>query len=339
MSEHSAVVPPLSAPSRSLLSLDGPGVRLWRQRQHLLDVDDLQDSELETLLEATRICQKIILNHEPPLPFLSNRVIANLFYENSTRTRSSFELAAKRLSATVLNLDIASSSAAKGETMADTGKTLLAMGVHAIIQRHHASGSAQQIAQVLGNDMCIINAGDGWHAHPTQALLDYFTIQEIRPQISGLKIAIIGDITHSRVAGSNIRLLKRLGADIHVAGPPTMVPAHMDKLGVQVHDRLVPAIEKADFIMVLRLQLERQKQGLIPSIDEYKKIYRLDSGKLILASPSVRILHPGPMNRDIEITHELAENKDKCLVLRQVSNGAALRMAVLYLLLSKETGK
>ncbi|MBY0358640.1 MAG: aspartate carbamoyltransferase catalytic subunit [Candidatus Obscuribacterales bacterium] len=323
-----------SAPGRTLTDLEGPGLKQWQQRSHLLDTDDLTLEELNTLLEAARICSSLISKQEPPLSLLNYSTVANLFYENSTRTRSSFELAARRLGATVLNLDIASSSVAKGETIADTAKTLLAMGVNAIVQRHSASGSAAQVAEIIGNSLKIINAGDGWHAHPTQALLDYFTISQISPKIKGLKIAIIGDITHSRVARSNIRLLSKLGAVIDVAGPPTLLPSELSAMGVKVHDRLEPAIEGADFVMTLRLQLERQQDGLIPSLSEYRKLYRLDSTKMALAAPQAYVMHPGPINRDLEISHELANDQKRSLVSTQVANGVAVRMAILYLLLS-----
>ncbi len=271
---------------------------------------------------------------EGPQNLLSNKTIANLFYENSTRTRSSFELAAKRLGAMVINVDIASSSVAKGETIIDTGRTLTAMAVDALVQRHHCSGSALQVAREFGDQVHVINAGDGWNSHPTQALLDYFTMCEIRGNVRGAKIAIIGDITHSRVARSNIWLLKNMGADIHVAGPPTLLPPELGKLDVTLHTRLESAIENADFIMVLRLQLERQQQGLIPSIGEYKRLYRLDHDRLKLAAGNCKVFHPGPMNRDIEIAHALADDMERSLVLAQVANGVAVRMAVLYLLLA-----
>ena len=320
---------------RELSSLNGPGVALWNKRRHLLDTKDINADELEAVLEASAICKDLVARGEAPQTVLAHRTVANLFYENSTRTRSSFELAAKRLGATVINVDIASSSVAKGETIIDTGRTLTAMAVDCLVQRHQASGSALQITREFGDQVHVINAGDGWNAHPTQALLDYFTMWEISGHVKGRKIAIVGDITHSRVARSNIWLLKNMGADIHVAGPPTLLPPEMSKLGLSIHTRLEPAIENADFIMVLRLQLERQQQGLIPSIGEYKRLYRLDHARLALASPKVMVFHPGPMNRDIEIAHTLADDMDRSLVRTQVANGVAVRMAVLYLLLAK----
>lgn len=333
MAEHGASAT-LSNMAKELANLDGTGVRLWQKRRHLLDSDNMTPDELSALLKASVICKKMML--EGPQPLLHNKTVANLFYENSTRTRSSFELAAKRLGAMVINVDIASSSVAKGETISDTGRTLTAMAVDVLVQRHNASGAALQIAREIGHEVQIINAGDGWHAHPTQALLDYFTMWETRGALSGAKVAIIGDITHSRVARSNIHLLKSLNAEVHVAGPPTLLPPELGKLGVTIHSRLEPAIENADFVMVLRLQLERQQQGLIPSIGEYRRLYRLDHARLKLAAPEARVFHPGPMNRDIEISHALADDPEKSLVRRQVSNGVAVRMAVLHLLLSSK---
>ncbi|MGH9549218.1 MAG: aspartate carbamoyltransferase catalytic subunit, partial [Terriglobales bacterium] len=249
------------------------------------------------------------------------------------RTRSSFELAARKLGASVLNLDIKSSSANKGETIQDTARTLVSMGVNAVIQRHWASGSAHLLANALADKVHVINAGDGWNAHPTQALLDLFSMREVRPDLSGAKVAIIGDITHSRVARSNIWLLQKLGANVHVCGPPALVPKHMREVGVTVHARLEPALEGADFIIALRLQSERMQQGLIPSLSEYKALYRIDHERIKNASSTVRVLHPGPVNRGIEITEGLLDDPDLSLVRRQVANGIAVRMALLYILL------
>jgi len=339
MSEHSSIASSLSNKGRDLLKLDSPGVQLWRRRRHLLDTKDITPDELSAVLEAATICKAMVDCGEGPQNVLGTKTVANLFYENSTRTRSSFELAAKRLGATVINVDIASSSVAKGETIIDTGRTLTAMAVDALVQRHHASGSALLVAREFGEEVHVINAGDGWNSHPTQALLDYFTMWELRGHVKGLKIAIIGDITHSRVARSNIWLLKRMGADIHVAGPPTLLPPELGKLGVTIHTRLEPAIENADFIMVLRLQLERQQQGLIPSIGEYKRLYRLDHPRLKLANADCKVFHPGPMNRDIEIAHSLADDMERSLVRAQVANGVAVRMAVLFLLLANRESR
>ncbi|HEY9868432.1 MAG TPA: aspartate carbamoyltransferase catalytic subunit [Candidatus Obscuribacterales bacterium] len=319
------------------LSLTGetPGAELFRARRHLVDTRDLTVAEIDCLMAVAGVCKYLYGMTSKPLPVLEDMIVANLFYESSTRTRSSFELAARKLGVSVLNLDIASSSVSKGETIGDTAQTLMSMGVHAVVQRHSSSGSAYQLAQALGDRVHVINAGDGWNAHPTQALLDLFSMLECKPDLRGSKVAIIGDITHSRVARSNIWLLKLLGVDIHVAGPPTLVPPDLVSFGVTVHNRLEPAIENCDFVMALRLQLERQKQGLIPSTGEYKRLYRLDHHRIRLAKPTVRVLHPGPVNRDVEITGELADDPALSLMSRQVYNGIAVRMAVLYLLMSE----
>lgn len=322
--------------SDALLSLDLPGGTSWSQRRHLLDTADLTLDEIEGLMALANVCKKLQEISPAPLAVLNDKTIANLFYENSTRTRSSFELAAKRLGATVLNLDIGTSSVAKGETLEDTASTLISMGVNVLVQRHSSAGAAHKVVAKHGERVHVINAGDGWHSHPTQALLDLFTMRESCPDLNNCKIAMVGDITHSRVARSNIWLLKRLGADVHVAGPPTMLPPKLAQLGVTVHTRIEPAIKDADFVMTWRLQLERQKQGLIPSMEEYKRLYRLDHGRLAKAKPEVKVLHPGPSNRGAEITGELLDDTKFSLVTNQVTNGIAVRMAVLYLLLARD---
>jgi aspartate carbamoyltransferase catalytic subunit len=323
----------------SNLMLDTPGVDLWRARRHLLDTKDLTKVEVECALRFAAVCKKLCQLEIAPLPVLNSKVVANIFYENSTRTRSSFELAARRLGATVLNLDVQSSSVAKGETLLDTAQTLIAMGVHAIVQRHASSGSAHRLSEAFHDKVHVLNAGDGWNAHPTQGLLDLFTMLEVMPDLCGAKVAIVGDISHSRVARSNIWLLKLFGAHIHLAGPPTLMPPEISKLGVTVHNQLEPAIEDADFVIALRIQLERQKKGEIPSLSEYKKLYRLDHHRLKLAKPTARVLHPGPVNRGVELTDHLADDPELSLIRTQVANGVAVRMAVLYLLLASKEAK
>jgi aspartate carbamoyltransferase catalytic subunit len=246
-------------------------------------------------------------------------------------------MASRRLGADVLNLDVQSSSVSKGETIVDTARQLVSMRVDAIVQRHSSSGSAHLLARELGGHVHVLNAGDGWNAHPTQGLLDLLTMCEVRPDMQGAKVAIVGDITHSRVARSNIWLLKTMGADVHIAGPPTLVPPYLDAMGAVVHNRLDPAIEGADFIIMLRLQLERQTQGLVPSIGEYRRLFRLDHARLKLAQPGVRVLHPGPINRGIELTDELVDDPYYSLMTTQVMNGVAARMAALYLLMREST--
>lgn len=270
-----------------------------------------------------------------PLTVLQHKCLANLFYENSTRTRSSFELAARKLGAYVLNLDIKTSSTAKGESIEDTARQLVSMGADAVVQRHSSSGSAHALVRALGDRVHVINAGDGWNAHPTQALLDLFSMLEVRQSLKGAKVAIIGDITHSRVARSNIWLLQSLGVDLNICGPPALVPSALKQLpAVKIHAKLEDALRDAEFIIALRLQMERQQQGLISSVGEYRKLYRLDHDRIKVASPQVRVLHPGPVNRGIEITEALIDDAEISLVHKQVTNGIAVRMAVLYLLLS-----
>jgi aspartate carbamoyltransferase catalytic subunit len=304
-------------------------VQKWKKRKHLLDTKDLACDEIECLLALADLCKRY---PQEPLPkVLADQIVATLFFENSTRTRSSFELAASALGASVLHLDIGSSSVSKGETLDDTARTIVAMGARAIIVRHKSSGSAYQLAQMLDKSTSVINAGDGWNAHPTQALLDLFTMREARGGLSGKKVAIVGDIVHSRVARSDIWLLQKEGMDVHVAGPPTLVPRDIANFNVSVHDQIQPAIKDCDFIIVLRMQLERQKQGLIPSLGEYKKLFRLDHNRIKNAKQNVVIMHPGPVNRGIEITDELASDERFSVIDRQVTNGVAVRIAALYL--------
>lgn len=317
-----------------LLSKHLDGRKCWQARRHLLDTKDLTNAEIDCAMALAAEFKKFRSQHLPPMDVLAGKTIANVFYENSTRTRSSFELAAKSLGATVLNFDVGSSSVSKGETILDTAHTLASMDIDCIVQRHSSSGSCHQLAQQLGDQLHFVNAGDGWNGHPTQGLLDAFTMLEVLGSLKGAKVAIVGDITHSRVARSNIWLLQKFGAEVHIAGPATLIPAGLDKLGVKVHYELEPAIKNADFIMALRLQLERQKQGLLASIGEYKKLYRIDHKCLSLAKPKVKVMHPGPLNRGIEITSDLADDPNLSLIETQVKNGVAIRMAVFYLLLN-----
>jgi aspartate carbamoyltransferase catalytic subunit len=303
----------------------------------LLDTKTLSKVQAQEVVTLARKFRADWSADPAPRDLLKHSTIATIFYENSTRTRSSFDLAAKRLGATVLNLDIPTSSAAKGETLEDTGKTLAALGVNLIIQRHPSSGSAHQLAHALGNNVHVVNAGDSYNEHPTQALLDLLTMSDVKEDLAGAKVTIVGDILHSRVARSNIWLLQKFGVDVHVAGPPTLVPSELAECGVTIHHRLEPAIQDADFVIVLRMQFERQKQGLIPSLGEYKKLYRLDHARMQLAAPGARVLDPGPVNRDLQLTSELADDKNISLVTTQVTNGVFVRMAVLYLLLSQNT--
>jgi aspartate carbamoyltransferase catalytic subunit len=313
-------------------SKDSSNNLVWSGRRHLLDTKDLTLNEVEYLFDLARKFDAGGAKAVPLPAVILGRTVANVFYENSTRTRSSFEIAGKTMGLNVINLDVGTSSVKKGETIEDTGRALKAMRVDIVVQRHASSGTAHQMAQLFGDTMHIINAGDGANAHPTQALLDALTMQEIRGDLRGAKVAIIGDVTHSRVARSNLWLLKLLGAEVHFAGPPTLMPKDMEALGSKVHKRVEDALRDADFVIVLRLQLERQQSGLIPSIDEYAQFYRVDHKRLSLAKPGVKVMHPGPMNRDIEITDSLADDPQFSLVERQVANGLAIRLACFYAL-------
>ncbi len=269
------------------------------------------------------------------VPALRGKTVALLFYEPSTRTRSSFELAAKRLSADTLNISAATSSIQKGESLLDTGKTLEAMKVDFVVLRHPSSGAPHILASEIKAH--IVNAGDGCHEHPTQGLLDLFTILEKKKRIEGLKVVIVGDVLHSRVARSNLWALTKLGAKVTVCGPPTLIPPGIETVfgaPVEVCYHLEEALPGADAINVLRLQLERQKEHLFPSIREYNELYGLDARRLALAKKGCLVLHPGPMNRGVEITAEVADS-NQSVVLEQVTNGIAVRMAILFWLASK----
>lgn len=302
-------------------------------RKSLLTTRDLLIEEIDLILETARSFSEILTRSVKKVPALRGKVIINLFYENSTRTRSSFELAGKYLSGDVTNFSVSTSSMKKGETLQDTAQSLIQMGADAVIIRHPDSGIPFQLANFLPPNISLINAGDGTNEHPTQALLDLYTIKEVFSNLEGKKITIVGDILHSRVARSNIWLLQKLGMDIHVCGPPTLLPKSFSDYGVKVHWNLNDAISNADIIMVLRLQTERQDKGLIPSLDEYHRLFGLDHKKIKLAKKDVRILHPGPMNRGVEITSDLADDVNHSLINKQVSNGVTVRMALLYLLI------
>ncbi|MEN6616380.1 MAG: aspartate carbamoyltransferase catalytic subunit, partial [Syntrophorhabdus sp.] len=267
------------------------------------------------------------------VPTLRGRTVITLFYEPSTRTRTSFEIAAKRLSADTINISSSTSSSTKGETLKDTARNLESMRPDAIIIRHSMPGAPHMLAGIL--DSSIINGGDGSHEHPTQALLDLFTIREKKGRIEGLKIAIVGDIAHSRVARSNIFSLKNFGNEIICCGPPTMIPPYMETLGVRVEYDLKTAIKKADIIMMLRIQKERGGTTYIPSTKEYSSLYGLTAAHLDMAADDVIVMHPGPMNRGIEIMDDVADGPQS-VILDQVENGVAIRMAVLYLLIGGE---
>ena len=303
------------------------------RKKDFIDLDVLSAEEILEILDTAKPMKDVLRRDIKTVPTLRGKTVATLFYENSTRTRLSFELAAKYLSAGTVNIAASSSSVAKGESLADTGKTLEAMGVDLLIIRHPMSGAPKLLGESV--QARVINAGDGTHAHPTQALLDMFTIREKKGEIEGLTVTILGDILHSRVARSNIWGLTKLGAQVRVCGPPTLMPTEIEKLGCTVYYDLDEALEGTDVVNVLRIQLERQQKGLFPSIEEYAKLYAMNDKRLRAAKKDMLILHPGPMNRDIEIPTCVA-GSDNAFVEEQVTNGVACRMALLYLMLGGE---
>ncbi len=304
------------------------------KRKDLLGTRDLSPEEIGLILDTAISMKEIASRDIKKVPTLRGKTIINLFYEPSTRTRTSFEIAGKWMSADVINISTSSSSVVKGETLKDTGLTLQAMHPDVVVIRHSAAGAPQILAGLL--KASVINAGDGAHEHPTQALLDLFTIREKRGTLAGLKVAIVGDILHSRVARSNIFAMQKMGMQVRVCGPPTMLPRYMDRLGVEVFSRIEPAIADVDIIMMLRIQLERQGGGLFPTLREYSKLFGLNLDRLKAAKQDVLIMHPGPINRGVEISPEVADGPYS-LILNQVENGVAIRMAVLYLLAGGQT--
>ncbi len=298
-------------------------------RKDLLGLEDLSADEIVSILDTARTFREVLDRPIPKVPSLRGLTAANLFFEASTRTRLSFELAEKRLSADTVNFQTSGSSVSKGETLKDTARNIEAMGIHLVVIRHQASGAPHYLARNLNAG--VINAGDGTHEHPTQGLLDIFTIRERRGTIAGLRVAIIGDIMHSRVARSNIWGLTKLGASVTVAGPPTMMPLEVERFGVKVARSVDEAIEGADVVNILRIQLERQRSTLYSSLREYARVYGVTSQRLLRAKPDVTVMHPGPMNRGVEIAQDVADGKHS-VILEQVTNGVAVRMAVLYLL-------
>lgn len=300
--------------------------------KHLLGIRELTPVQIFSLLDTAESFLDIAKRQIKKVPALRGRTVINLFFEPSTRTRTSFEIAAKRLSADAINISVSTSSVSKGETLMDTARNLEAMAPDCIVIRHSAAGAPHHLAQVC--NAAIVNAGDGSHEHPTQALLDALTIRERKGRIEGQKVAIIGDILHSRVARSNIHLLTKLGATVSVAGPGTLVPpefAGLVEQGVRVERRIEDAIEGADVVMILRMQRERQTSAFFPSMREYAIHYGLHVDHLQRAAADAIVMHPGPINRGIEISSEIADG-GRSLILDQVANGVAVRMAVLYLL-------
>lgn len=319
------------------------------QRRHVISLSDFTPSDYELVLQTALSFREVLSRRNKKVPTLQGKVVANLFFEPSTRTRNSFELAAKRLSADTLNFSPGTSSLSKGETILDTARTFLAMGTDIMVIRHQAAGVPTAIAQDmdrLGGRVAVLNAGDGKHEHPTQALLDLFTLctylnpsQPSAKEIKGKKVAIVGDILHSRVARSNLWSLIANGAEVHLAAPPTLLPVEFAEYGAKVHHALAPALEGADFVMTLRLQKERMGQFLIPSLREYHQQFGITRDRLTQCAPNVQVLHPGPVNRGVEISSDLMDDPRLSLIDQQVTNGVAIRMSLLYLMGSAATSE
>jgi aspartate carbamoyltransferase catalytic subunit len=298
-------------------------------KKDLLGIADLSRDEIYRVLDTAEAMREIGERPIKKVPTLRGKTVVNLFYEPSTRTRTSFEIAEKRLSADTLNIAVSVSSVLKGETLADTAMNIEAMAPDMIVLRHASSGACHLLARICRSR--IINAGDGMHEHPTQALLDAFTIRQHKQRLEGLKVAIVGDLLHSRVLRSNVLLLTKLGADVWVSGPPTLIPAGIERLGVRVSTSIAEAVADADVIMMLRIQQERMQGAFFPSLREYFHVFGLTMDRVRLAKPDVIIMHPGPINRGVEIASEVADGPFS-VILEQVANGVAVRMAVLYLL-------
>lgn len=313
-------------------------------RHHVLSLADFTAAEYDAVLQTAASFGEVLSRRTKKVPTLQARVVANLFFEASTRTRNSFELAAKRLSADILNFAPGTSALTKGETILDTAKTFWAMGADLMVIRHREAGVPQAIAQEmdrLGAQVGVLNAGDGNHEHPSQALLDLFTLCSLLDPadprlelLKGKKIVIVGDVLHSRVARSNLWSLTASGAEVHLAAPPTLLPLQFTEYGARLHWSLEPALEAADFVMTLRLQKERMSQHLLPSLREYHQHFGITRDRLKRCQPEVKVLHPGPVNRGVEISSDLMDDPRLSLIPQQVTNGVAVRMALLYLMSS-----
>ncbi len=304
--------------------------------KHLLTLRDTSQDDIRYLLDTALAFKEILARPVKKVPTLRGRAMITLFYENSTRTRTSFEMAAKIMSAEAINIAVAQSSIVKGESLKDTLLTLQSLKADCIVMRHGASGAPQFAAEHL--NIPVVNAGDGRHEHPTQGLLDMLTMRQHKGRLEGLTVAIVGDITHSRVARSNIWGLSKMGANIRLVGPRTLLPPEADRLPVQVFDDLRAGLEGADVVNVLRLQTERQEKGLLPSLREYSRLFGVTASSLKAAKPDVLVLHPGPMNRGVEIAADVADGAGgiRSAIEEQVTNGVAVRMAVLYLLMGTQ---
>ena len=299
------------------------------KRKDLTGLASLSPEEMALILEAAEPFKEVSGREIKKVPALRGKTVVNLFFEPSTRTRTSFELAAKRLSADVVNFSPSSSSVVKGETLLDTARNIEFMQADILVLRHASAGAAEILAR--NSRLSVINAGDGWHEHPTQALSDLLTIQEKKGQVRDLQVAIVGDLAHSRVARSNIHALTKMGANVRVVGPPTMIPLFLQRLGVRVYHDFDEAISGVDVVIMLRLQLERQGRSLFPSIREYARLYGLTSERVQRAAKDVLVMHPGPVNRGVEIAHDVVDS-GSAAIQDQVSNGVAVRMGLMYLL-------
>ncbi len=299
------------------------------QSRHLLGLEGVSAEDITLILDTARSFREVLDRPIKKVPPLQGKTIVNLFFESSTRTRISFELAERRLSADVVNFAASGSSVSKGETLKDTARNIEAMRIDMVVIRHASSGAPHFLSRVVKAN--VINAGDGQHEHPTQALLDMMTLREKYGALKGLRVCIVGDILHSRVARSNIYGLKTMGAEVSVCGPATLIPRHMEELGVRVYHRLEDIIPRVDVLNVLRIQLERQKSGLFPSLREYHRYFGVTKERVEKAPQPITIMHPGPINRDVELSADLADGEHS-VILEQVTNGVAIRMAILYLL-------
>lgn len=297
-------------------------------RKHLHDLDSLSPAEILYVLETAEGFKEVSTRSVKKVPALRGRVVVNMFFEDSTRTRMSFTLAAQRLSADVIDFTAKHSSASKGESLRDTARTIEAMGVDVMVIRHPNAGASVHLAEAV--DCCVINAGDGQHAHPTQGLLDLFTIREIKGRVEGLNVAICGDISHSRVARSNLAGLLKLGAKVTLVGPPTLVPGVFRELGARVTHEFDEILPEMDVVNMLRIQQERITSSVLPSIREYVRLFGMSRARLARCKPDVLIMHPGPVNRGVELAADVADGPNSS-ILKQVSNGLAVRMAVLFL--------
>jgi len=304
--------------------------------KHLLGLENISKSDINILLKTAFSFKKVLERSIPKVPTLRGKTVVNLFFEPSTRTRFSFELAEKRLSADTVNFSASSSSVLKGETLKDTIRNIESMKIDLVVMRHSSPGASLYLSQCI--NAAVINAGDGAHEHPTQALLDMMTIQEKLGSIEGLNIIILGDIKHSRVCRSNIFGLQTMGAKVGVCGPGPLLPRDIEKMGVTVYPTVEDAIAEADVLNILRIQLERQKGGLFPSLREYRNLYGITKERITQAPKKLLIMHPGPINRGVEIDSEVADGEHS-VILKQVTNGVAVRMAALYLLSGKEANK